>query len=82
MHDRVAAGLWFGRSGELSEAIQCPGDSGERSPAAVPDQAARGSVDLEQARRAHAAADAHGHHAVFGTAPLALDEDMAGHPGT
>jgi hypothetical protein len=40
MHDRVAAGLWFGRSGALSDAIQCPADSGEQSPAAVPDQAA------------------------------------------
>src|SRR5579862_9552488 len=34
--------------------------------------------DLEEARGAHAAADAHGHDDVLGLAPAALDEDMAG----
>src|SRR5690606_754874 len=38
------------------------------------------SEDFDQAGRAHAAADAHGHHAPFGAAPLALVQDMARHP--
>ena len=34
---------------------------------------------LEQAGRAHAAADAHGDHAQLGAAAAALDQEMAGH---
>src|SRR5215813_5667993 len=36
--------------------------------------------DFEQAGGAHAATDAHGHHAVSGLAPAALDQEMAGEP--
>src|SRR5688572_8588667 len=36
-------------------------------------------VDLEQSRRAHTAADAHGDDRVLGAAPAALDQDMASH---
>src|SRR5215813_3001154 len=36
--------------------------------------------DFKQARSAHAATDAHGHHAVFRLAPPALDQDVAGEP--
>src|SRR5580765_5113464 len=35
--------------------------------------------DLEQSRCAHAAADAHRHDAVLRAAPLAFDQQMAGH---
>src|SRR4051794_31235672 len=35
---------------------------------------------LEQTRGAHAAADAHGHHRVFGLAAAALDQGVAGEP--
>src|SRR5882672_6183190 len=38
--------------------------------------------DFEQTRRAHAATDAHGHHAVFRLAPPALDQEVAGQPRT
>src|SRR5215470_3244761 len=34
--------------------------------------------DFEQASGAHAATDAHGHHTVFGLAPAALDQKVAG----
>src|SRR4249920_3996403 len=34
--------------------------------------------DFEQTCRAHAATDAHGHHAVFRLAPPALDQQMPG----
>src|SRR5271169_1447991 len=34
--------------------------------------------DFKQTRRAHAAADAHGHHAVFRLAPPPFDQEMAG----
>src|SRR6266536_5139911 len=37
------------------------------------------SINLEQSGCAHAAADAHGDDAVLGAAPLALDQDVAGH---
>src|SRR5262245_1186674 len=37
------------------------------------------SVNLEQSRRAHAAADAHGDDRVLRAAPLAFDQDVAGH---
>src|SRR5260370_36130112 len=37
--------------------------------------------DFKQTRRAHAATDAHGHHAVFRLAPPALDQEVAGQPG-
>src|SRR5205085_10388980 len=40
------------------------------------------SMNLKQPRRAHAAADAHGDHGVLGTAPLALDQDVAAHART
>src|SRR6516162_9708524 len=40
----------------------------------------RSMDDFEQARRAHAATDAHGHHAVFRLAPPALDQKVAGEP--
>src|ERR1051325_1863002 len=36
--------------------------------------------NLEQPRRAHAAADTHRHHHVAGAAALALDQGVAGHP--
>src|SRR5580765_2179025 len=54
-------------------------------PAAILHQAKRNpagriSRHLEQARRAHASPDAHGHHDVFRAAPLALDERVAGQP--
>ena len=39
------------------------------------------SVDFEQAGGAHPATDAHGDDTVFRAAPLALDQDVAGHPG-
>src|SRR6058998_3130618 len=38
----------------------------------------RSMDDLEQARGAHAAADAHGDDGVFGLAPAALDQGVAG----
>src|SRR5215813_2418635 len=38
----------------------------------------RSMDDFEQAGGAHAATDAHGHHAVFGLAPAALDQEVAG----
>src|SRR5438874_8172986 len=38
--------------------------------------------DLEQGRRAHAAADAHGAHDIARAATLALDERVANHAGT
>src|SRR3954471_8923789 len=37
-----------------------------------------GGQYLEQPRRAHAAADAHGDHAILGAAPPPLQQDMAG----
>src|SRR6266446_8626655 len=37
--------------------------------------------DFEQSRSAHAAADAHGHHAVFGLAAASLDQKMSGQAG-
>src|SRR5687768_3987970 len=37
-----------------------------------------GLKDFEQAGRAHSAADAHRHDDIFGTAPLALDQSVAG----
>src|SRR4051812_543337 len=39
-----------------------------------------GLETLEQSRRAHTAADAHGDDDIFGTAALALDERMASEP--
>src|SRR5713101_1220549 len=36
--------------------------------------------DFKQTRRAHAATNAHGHHAVFRLAPPALDQEVAGQP--
>jgi hypothetical protein len=41
----------------------------------------RGSDDLEQPRRAHAAADAHGDHDVAHAAPLAFYQRVADQPG-
>src|SRR3954465_8977702 len=38
----------------------------------------RSMDDFEQARGAHAAADAHGDDGVFGVAPAALDQGVAG----
>src|SRR6185312_3613193 len=35
--------------------------------------------ELDQPGSAHAAADAHRHHAVFGLAPLTFEQDVAGH---
>src|SRR5690554_6887369 len=46
---------------------------------ATPDKQ-RWSDDLEQARRAHAAADAHRHDHVLGAATPALEQRVAGHP--
>src|SRR6266478_2404233 len=37
--------------------------------------------DFEQPRSAHAATDAHGHHAVFGLAATSLDQKMSGQAG-
>src|SRR6185369_7964400 len=46
------------------------------SPAMTPDA---NSVNLEQPRRAHPAADAHGDDRMPGAAPLAFDQDMPRH---
>src|SRR3954470_7220790 len=60
-----------------------PGCTPTRSAIAAPRGSRSGpsSEDLEQAGGAHAAADAHRDDAVLGAAPLALEQDVAGHPG-
>src|ERR1051326_1089552 len=61
-------------------AVQNPGTPIPHSASLHAGQRSCGSINLEQSGGAHAAADAHGDDAVFRAAPLALDQDVAGHP--
>src|SRR5579871_3988399 len=77
------AGIWVSGSGGAGGGVENPSSaqpaSAKIAKARMTGRSMWSGQDLEQTGRAHAAADAHGGHAIFCLATAAFDEQMAGH---